>query len=97
MRKVNKAIHEDTKFLAKLNIMDYSILLGIESKVFVNTENNDFIAGRRLSTIRPTGELERFKRHRFTSPDGLQTYHVSIIDFLQLWNCNKRSEQFIKT
>lgn len=51
MRKVNQAIHEDTKFLAKLNIMDYSILLGIESKVFVNTENIDYVAGRK-ATVR---------------------------------------------
>jgi len=99
MRRVNRAIHEDTKFLAKLNIMDYSILLGIESKVKVNTESSDFVIGRdaRKMTVRSTGELQRFKRHRFTSPDGLQTYHVSIIDFLQLWNCNKRSEQWVKT
>jgi len=41
--------------------------------------------------------LQRFKRHRFTSPEGHETYHVSIIDYLQLWNCNKRSEQFVKT
>ena len=27
----------------------------------------------------------------------MQTYHLSIIDFLQLWNCNKKSEQFLKT
>lgn len=47
--------------------------------------------------MRSTAELKRFKRHRFISPDGMQTYHVSIIDFLQLWNCNKRSEQFAKT
>ena len=26
----------------------------------------------------------------------MQTYHVSIIDFLQLWNFGKKSEQFAK-
>lgn len=27
----------------------------------------------------------------------MQTYHVSIIDFLQAWNFNKKAEQFAKT
>ena len=81
---VNTAIRKDTNFLASLNIMDYSILLGVESKLQINTEQRDITvanAGRKQS-VRSTGELERFRRHRFTSPDGLQTYHVSIIDFL---------------
>ena len=96
---LNQAIRRDTNFLASLNIMDYSILLGIESKVQINTENVEHTvvnAGRRGS-VRDGSELVRFKRHRFTSPDCMQTYHVSIIDFLQLWNCNKKSEQFVKT
>ena len=70
---VNTAIRKDTNFLASLNIMDYSILLGIESKLQINTEQRDITvanAGRKQS-LRSTGELERFRRHRFTSPDGL--------------------------
>lgn len=43
-----------------------------------------------------TCDLARFKRHRFQSQDRLSKYHVSIIDFLQLWNCNKKGEQFMK-
>ena len=31
--KVDLAIRNDTNFLASLNIMDYSLLLGIESKL----------------------------------------------------------------
>ena len=90
---VNTAIRKDTNFLCNLQIMDYSILLGIESKVQINTG-----ASERSASIMPkshfktTSELARFKRHRFTSPDGLHTYHVSIIDFLQLWNCGKKGE-----
>ena len=74
-------------------------MLGIETKLQINTEVCEHTvvnAGRKVS-VRSTAELQRFKRHRFASPDGMQTYHVSIIDFLQLWNCNKKSEQFIKT
>ena len=69
--KVETAIRKDTNFLASLNIMDYSLLLGIESKLQINTENNEHTvinAGRKAS-VRSTAELQRFKRHRFTSPD----------------------------
>ena len=91
---VNALIRKDTNFLATCQIMDYSILIGIESKVQVNTENFEHTvinAGRKAS-VRTTVELKRFKRHRYTSPDRMQTYHLSIIDFLQMWNCNKKSE-----
>lgn len=79
--------------------MDYSILLGIESKVLIKTEMGDFTADEtdRSASVSSTAELERFKRHRFTSPDRRWTYHVSIIDFLQFWNCQKVGEQFLKT
>lgn len=92
--KVNLAIKKDSDFLASLNIMDYSILLGIESKIQVNTENfeHTVINAGRKGSIRNTHELARFKRHRFSSPDDMQTYHVSIIDFLQAWNFSKKAE-----
>ena len=82
---LNQAIRRDSNFLARMNIMDYSILLGVESKFQINTENVEHTvvnAGRRVSMMRSGDELARFKRHRFASPDGMQSYHVSIIDFL---------------
>ena len=33
INKINRAIKKDTNFLASMNIMDYSLLLGIESKL----------------------------------------------------------------
>ena len=95
---INIAIRKDSKFLSLLGIMDYSILLGIESKLQINTEEQEHTvinAGARTS-VRTPNDLLRFKRHRFTSPDGMQTYHVSIIDFLQKWNHGKRCEKFMK-
>ena len=91
---IDSVIRKDTNFLASMNIMDYSLLLGIESKFQINTEHSEHTvvnAGRKVS-IRSTAELQRFKRHRFASPDNMQTYHISIIDFLQLWNFSKKSE-----
>lgn len=81
---VENAIRKDTDFLASQNIMDYSLLLGIESKLQISTETNEHtvINAGRKGSVRSTAELQRFKRHRFISPDEMQTYHVSIIDFL---------------
>ena len=39
IERINETIRTDTNFLASVNIMDYSILLGIESKLMVKTEN----------------------------------------------------------
>lgn len=101
IRQINRAIMQDSKFLAHLKIMDYSLLLGIESKFTVQMSELSSIrtAGRTasISSMVSSVELKRFKRHRFTSSDGTLTYHISIIDFLQLWNLNKKSEQFAKT
>ena len=55
-----------------------------------------FINANRRGSVRSGAERARFKRHRFISPDGNQTYHLSIIDFLQMWNFKKRAEQFVK-
>jgi hypothetical protein len=37
------------------------------------------------------------KRHQFQSPDLKYTYHISLIDYLQEWNLNKKAERFAKT
>ena len=82
-----------------MNIMDYSILLGIESKLQIFTEEFSQIvsnAGRQNSLRRSTNEFERIKRHKLQSPDNMQTYHVSIIDIFQKWNMSKKAEQFAK-
>ena len=95
--RINDVIRKDSDFLASMNIMDYSILLGIESKLQINTEEYAHVvanAGRKRSMI--TSDLERFKRHRLQSPKGTSTYHVSIIDIFQLWNWDKKLEQFAK-
>jgi len=36
-------------------------------------------------------------RHTLESKDGLQFYHVALIDYLQEWDCNKKLERFVKT
>ena len=67
IERVNDAIRKDTMFLASCNIMDYSLLLGIESKVNVETEfhSRSFANANRKASVRTTTEQARFARHRF--------------------------------
>lgn len=37
-----------------------------------------------------------FNRHQFMSSDGQYIYHISLIDYLQVWNFSKISESFAK-
>lgn len=87
--------------LANNGIMDYSMLLGIENRFHVADDLGleESASGRKqsLRSQLPESELQRFKRHMFKSPDGTQIFHFSIIDFLQLWNCKKKTEHFLKT
>ena len=39
---------------------------------------------------------DQFNRHMFLSSCGTWIYHISIIDYLQKWNLNKRQEAFAK-
>ena len=38
----------------------------------------------------------KFNRHTFLSANGRWIYHVSIIDYLQQWNFDKKLEAFAK-
>jgi len=41
--------------------------------------------------------LEGNHRHKFVSSCGKYTYHMAIIDYLQVYNFEKQSESFFKT
>ena len=75
-------------------IMDYSVLLGIENVVHsgaVSDELVDTYEGANAFDDKILG------RHRHSSPNQMQSYHLSLIDYLQQWNSKKRGEQFLKT
>ena len=62
-QRIISAIEKDSNFLASMNIMDYSLLLGIEGKLQVRTEEYSQLisnAGRKNSFRRGTNEFERF-------------------------------------
>jgi hypothetical protein len=83
--------------------MDYSMLLGIEKKNIdwssrINNRNSRLIE-ELIERKAPENALDAAatSRHQFCSPDLKYIYHISIIDYLQLWNFAKKAERFAKT
>ena len=71
--------------------MDYSMLLGIE-------ENILFGPLGKTKLVSDEEEEKYFDdRHRFLSSDRSFIYHISIIDYLQFFNRDKKFENFAKT
>ena len=62
----------------------------MDTKLFSSKETfNQYLAS--------VGATEgQFNRHMFMSACGTWIYHVSIIDYLQQWNFDKKSEAFAK-
>jgi len=83
-------IANDAKFLSQLNIMDYSLLLGIHkvrpSEGVTHSEKLGRIEG-------PQPDL---KLGRLVSTTGEYVYFLGMIDILQLYDKNKKLERFIK-
>ena len=91
--------------LKKYNLMDYSLLLAIETveqdKVEDQKESTDEIMNfNELPAERMPDMTNSFvsnNRHRFVSKCGKFVYHMAIIDYLQTFNWDKWSESFLKT
>lgn len=88
---VNQLIEKDSEFFRNNNIMDYSVLLGIE-KV---TDRGSF--GINPPTGTDSSSEKMPSRQSFMSHDGNYIYHISIIDYLQTYSLSKRSELILKT
>ncbi|KAG3036323.1 hypothetical protein PC128_g79 [Phytophthora cactorum] len=84
--RIYDQIHKDSDFLCSQGIMDYSLLMGIQSsEYFVDTSQLPQ-ARRDLLFTQPA-----------TSVAGPSLYHFGIIDFLQQWTLEKKMERFYKT
>ncbi|CAI5745074.1 unnamed protein product [Peronospora destructor] len=84
--RIYDQIHRDSDFLCSQGIMDYSLLMGIQSsEYFVDTSQLPH-ARRDLLFTQPA-----------TSVAGPSLYHFGIIDFLQQWTLEKKMERFYKT
>ena len=73
--------------------MDYSLLLAIEER------NSSFIDDRESIASIQTSGISLFDEelsYKFDSKSKFQTYHISIIDYLQPYNFNKKVERWFK-
>jgi len=77
-----KQISSDTKFLEQHNIMDYSLLLGIQKgRTMINTFAPE---------MNKTGMLPA------AAADSAQSYYFALIDVLQEWDSTKVAERIAK-
>lgn len=44
----------------------------------------------------PIKHQRRINRNKFISSDGMEAYHIGIIDYLQRWNNTKKTERCFK-
>lgn len=88
-------LKDDSSILRDGNVMDYSMLLAIEENVLYRPPGID---STNVSAEKMKEEDEFFKnRHRFISSNRQYIYHISVIDYLQDYNIDKRFENLAKT
>ncbi|GLD93832.1 hypothetical protein PINS_up002437 [Pythium insidiosum] len=79
--KIYDQIHKDSDFLCEQGIMDYSLLMGVQSsEYFVDT--SDIVTTRNMSK---GPQEESLFTQVATSVSGPSLYHFGIIDILQQW------------
>jgi len=87
-----QCIRADTKFLQELNIVDYSMLLGVsntsEDPRLLTATNDENVV---WSGCQWKSHLGGIKANR-----GNETYFMAIIDILQPYNLKKMGETFLK-
>ncbi|CAI5740189.1 unnamed protein product [Hyaloperonospora brassicae] len=84
--RIYDQIHRDSDFLCSQGIMDYSLLMGIQSSEY-------FVDTNQLPQVR----RDVLFTQPATSVAGPSLYHFGIIDFLQQWTLEKKMERFYKT
>jgi len=94
-RAIISQIEADAKFLASLEIMDYSLLLGFH---FNKPENTNRELKLEITNQNPSSKETELglENKGISSTDGSETYFMGIIDILQLYNLNKKVERFAK-
>jgi hypothetical protein len=111
VKRVIFSLRKDVAFLKSQELMDYSLLLVIERRY--QNEITGVVGDDRFSISQEEREagsssliqdetliqkdFSKFlkKKHSFTN--GNRVYHIAIIDYLQEWNLNKKTERFLKT
>ena len=81
IKRLKNSLYRDINFLKKFNIMDYSLLLGI-------CKRNEYLSDK----IPRQYGTEKF----ILSKSGKYIYFMTVIDYLQEYNYNKRIEHSLK-
>ena len=99
-----QTIDKDSMFLQSLSLLDYSLLLAVEqvkkesrpknerSNRGINNSLNNNSFSRPFSSWQKSDT----SRNQFKSSCGNYIYHVSVIDFLTMFNFEKKMESFYK-
>ena len=88
-------LKEDSELLRNGNVMDYSMLLGIEENVLYRPPGHD---SKIVTAEMMSSEDEFFKNwHRFISSNWQYIYHISVIDYLQDYDMGKKFENLAKS
>ncbi|TMW56358.1 hypothetical protein Poli38472_006368 [Pythium oligandrum] len=93
--RIYDQIHKDSDFLCEQGIMDYSLLMGVQSSEFyVDTSDIMTSTSRNFSMHKP--HEESLFTQVATSVSGPALYHFGIIDILQQWTFEKKMERVYK-
>ena len=111
--KLVKIAEADSDFLCKHGLMDYSLLLVIETKCYTDDSeitSRSSEASTRISRSSEGGTRssgansmigsETFNPHmvsKVKKGGSKQIYHMGIIDYLQVWDSSKKIERLAKT
>lgn len=106
-------LQRDSNFLASLNIMDYSLLVGIHVPSLVSVKDKDFKEENELTTAKlssrlssqsgmsdesnNTAEFRLFGQGIRSASPSGEVYYLGIIDILQEYNISKRGETLFKS
>ena len=86
-KKLRDNAKSDAEFFEDHYIMDFSLLVNV-----LNITPNE------LDVLRMTNDFKYYERHIYKHKTEINTYYnITIIDYLQLFNFNKRAEYLAKT
>ena len=104
---IYQQLDQDTQFLCSVNIMDYSLLLGVyytkvhrrryKSVIHINSQQQLLdIQDKNDDNNNNLINLNDYSIYDSVYVEGPGRYCIGIIDMLQKWDLNKRAERFIK-
>lgn len=92
-KRILDKIEKDVEFLNSNDLMDYSLLLGVEQ---VNDNQTNLGINEQQDFQSMIENADALGKHSVRSIDGKFIYHVAIIDYLQIFNTKKNLEIFFK-